>query len=417
MRKIVLFVCLFSTFSVFAELVNSIQFEGLTKTKEPYLKSIITNKVGKEYIVGSIEQDNQILRNLKLFFSVKSSASFNVDANGWDLLFKVQEATYLYPILSISGFKSQLKIQAGFNQINFRGKAEHIGFLYQYYDRHSLFGFYNVPRHKNGKTGHELSLTKYSTIEPLYFQDTVTPFNFDNYNASAGIHYWFTPKLRAGLGGMYMYETYQQIDTSVFDLGQFEFSFHKYQIRSFIDFNNLDEHFERQRGLRNYGYAETIQTIDYPDISFFKFTNDFYWYRFIGKNGNVALHHRIGIATNNNSPFSPFVLDGFLNVRGVGNRVSRGTAEMVLNAEYRHTVWKHDWFFLQLVGFSDFGTLRQPGAEIKDMFNYKEMELFLGGGLRIHSRKLYRVIFRLDYSVNPIFPERHGLTFGVGQFF
>lgn len=417
MRKSLLFICLWLSTLSFSEVVNAIQFAGLTKTKESYLRSILLNQVGKEYIEGSLEKDNQILRNLKLFFSVNSSASYNSAASGWDLLFEVEEATYLYPILSASGFKSQLKIQAGFNQINFRGKAEHIGLLYQFYDRHSIFGFYHVPRHHNNKTGHEISITKYSTVEPLYFKDTVTPFNFDNYNVSTSLHYWITPKLRSGIGGMYMYETYQQIDTSVFDLGQFEFFFHKYQIRTAIDYNNLDEHFERQRGLRNHGYAETIQTIDYPDISFFKFTNDFYFYRFLGKNGNLALHQRIGIATNNDSPFSPFVLDGFLNVRGVGNRIARGTAEMIVNAEYRHTLIKHNWLFLQFVSFADFGTLRLAGEEIKDMFKDQSVELFLGGGLRIHSRKLYKVIFRIDYSVNPIFPQRHGPTFGVGQFF
>lgn len=401
----------------FATIVNSISFEGLTKTKESYLKEIISTKEGNDFNEKQVEEDVQLLRNLKLFFSVNSSANLDSSSNGWNVVFTVEEANYLYPIFSISGFKSQFKLQAGFNQINFRGRAEHLGVVYQYYDRHSISAFYNVPRHKNGKTGHEVALTKYSTIEPLYFQDTVTPFNFDNYNVSAGAHCWFTPKLRTGLGSMYMYETYLQRDTTVFDLGQFEFQFHKYQIRTFLDYNNLDEHFELQRGHRASLYAETIQTIDYPEISFFKFTSDLFYYQQIGQRGNIALHQRIGMATNNDSPFAPFVLDGFLNVRGVGNRVARGTAEMIVNAEYRHTVWKHDWFFLQMVGFADFGTLRQPGQEMKDMFNYNEMELFLGGGIRLHSRKFYKVIFRLDYSVNPIFPTNHGITFGVGQFF
>jgi hypothetical protein len=51
------------------------------------------------------------------------------------------------------------------------------------------------------------------------------------------------------------------------------------------------------------------------------------------------------------------------------------------------------------------------------MFRYTEMQLFTGAGLRIHSRKIYNVVFRVDYAVSPIRPEQHGLTFGVGQFF
>jgi hypothetical protein len=260
-------------------------------------------------------------------------------------------------------------------------------------------------------------VTKYSTIEPLYFADTATNFNFDNYNVSLGGHFWLGKFTKVSLGGMYMYEDYQQLDTTVFDLGQFDFFFHKYQIRTFFEHSKIDQNYERLNGFSDYAYLETIQTIDYPGISFIKFTNDITWFKEIGERGNFGVHNRFGISTNNDSPFSPFVLDGFLNVRGIGNRVSRGTAEFIINAEYRHTVWEHKWFYVQAAAITDFGTLRQAGAKLPDMFTYNSMNLFVGGGLRIHSRLFYKVIFRVDYSVNPINPNKHGLTFGVGQFF
>jgi outer membrane protein assembly factor BamA len=401
----------------YSEVITSITFSGLTKTKEEYLHKLIKCRVGEDFFADILKEDEKKLRSLNLFFNVASSYAKNDSISGWDVFFKVEEAKYLYPIFSVSGFKGQFKLQAGFNQINFRGHAENIGFVYQYYDRHSFSGFYNALRHKNNKTGHDFSLSKYSTIEPLYFKDTTAAFNFDNYNVSLGLHYWITPKLRAGLGAMYMYEMYQQLDSSVFDLGQTEFFFQKYQVRSFLEYANLDVNYERTFGYKDFLYAETIQTLDYPGINFLKFTNDFYWYKEVGDRGNLALHNRIGISTNNESPFSPFVLDGFLNLRGVGNRVSRGTAELINNLEYRHTIWKHKWFYLQITGLVDFGTLRQAGSRLESMFRYTEMQLFTGAGLRIHSRKIYNVVFRVDYAVSPIRPEQHGLTFGVGQFF
>jgi hypothetical protein len=111
------------------------------------------------------------------------------------------------------------------------------------------------------------------------------------------------------------------------------------------------------------------------------------------------------------------VLDGFLNVRGIGNRVSRGTAEAILNIEYRQAVWRHKWFTLQLAAISDFGTLRQPGESFSDMFTSNEMNWFIGGGLRIHSRILYNTSYRVDFSFDPLNTSRYGITFGFGQFF
>jgi len=400
-----------------AALINTISFEGLTKTKKSYLQSIIKCAEGKEFKEEILEEDTQTLRNLNLFFSVQSTFDWVEPKKGWDIKFLIKEAKYLYPILSLSGFKTQFKLEAGANQINFRGRGESVGIVYQYYDRHSVSGFYSAPRHKNGKTGHDFAVTKYSTIEPLYFKDTVSNFNFDNFNISLGGRFWLGQKSFIGLGGMYMYEEYLQLDTAAFDLGQSEFFFHKYQLRLFHVYNAIDRNYERLKGFYNFTYFETIQTKDYPQNNFVKITNEFKWFKSIKKNGNFAFKTKLGVSTNNETPFAPFVLDGFLNVRGVGNRVMRGTAELIVNTEYRQTIWKHRFITVQLAGFMDYGTLRQPGTKFADMFTHKDMKLFLGGGLRFHSRILYNTSFRIDYSVSPMHTDQHGLTFGFGQFF
>lgn len=401
---------------VHAQTIEKISFEGLTKTKESYLKNLINCKEGGTFDQEKVQKDEQILKNLNLFFRVNYTV-IEIDTQKYNVTFSVEEAKYLYPILSASGFKSQFKLQAGFNQINFRGRAENLGFVYQYYDRHSFSLFYGALRHSNAKTGHEVALTKYSTIEPLYFNDTVSAFNFDNYGVSAEGHYWIKKNLRAGLGGMYMYEKYEQLDSATIDLGQTNFNFHKYQIKSFLEYNGLNQNFERIKGSKNRFYLESIQTKGFPMASFFKATNDFYWFRELNQRGNLGVHNRLALATNNFSPFSPFVLDGFVNVRGIGNRVSRGTAELITNVEYRHCFWRHKLFILQGVVFADLGTLRQPGEKLINMFNYRALNLFTGAGIRVHSQFFYKVIFRLDYSFNPLNTKQHGLTFGVGQFF
>ena len=408
---------LFLEFNAHSTVLSSVSFEGLTHTKEDFLFQLITCKKGLDYDSSVVKEDEQILKNLNLFFSVNSNFRYDSISNQIDLTFIIKEAKYVYPIVSVAGFKSQLKIQAGLNNINWRGRNQTIGFLYQYYDRHSFSIYQKTPSHKNGKTGHELSLAKYSTIEPLYFKDTSSNFNFDNYSISIIGKYWFSPKFNLDFGGMLMYENYLQLDKAELDLPGKEFNFLKYQIKSSLTYNSIDRHYEFLDGLNFNLYAETIQTKDYPMASFIKLKTTLKYYKRIKNKGNLAFNNSFGIATNNPSPFSPFVLDGFLNIRGIGNRVSRGTAENIINIEYRHTILNKKHFLVQCVGFTDIGSLRQAGDELSSIFSPTAMNYYSGLGLRLHSKFFYKTIFRVDYAVNLEDIDQGGFSFGLGHFF
>lgn len=402
--------------------INSISFSGLTITKEDYLRDIIACKENGNYQKKVFEDDLFLLRNLNLFFEVEGSAE-TTDSVSYNLTFRIREASYLYPVFSISGFKNQLKLQAGANHINFLGRAQSFGALYQFYDRHSISIFHTAKRHSNQKTGHEFALAKYSTVEPLYFSDptngdTVSSFNFDNYSVSAGGHYWLGRYVNAGFGAAYMYEDYHQRDDAFDVFGMKRFNFHKHQLRSHIEANFVENLFERQSGWKARVYGEWIHTYtDGMAPSFLKLQLSGSYYHLVGKRGNLATSVRFGTSTNTDSPFSPFVLDGFLNVRGIGNRVERGTAEIIVNTEYRHTLWMHKFVTLQSAAFFDYGALRSAGKSFVTFFDDENPNLFLGGGLRFNLNVLYKTSIRVDYSVNPFDPSMNGFTFGFGQFF
>ena len=105
-----------------------------------------------------------------------------------------------------------------------------------------------------------------------------------------------------------------------------------------------------------------LEDQEMPDQGFTKVDITYKGYHLINKKGNLAYHARLGFANNVFSPFSPYVLDGFVNVRGIGNRVARGTAEVCINTEYRQELIEHKWFILQGVGFTDIASLRDAGA-------------------------------------------------------
>ncbi len=422
MNRIVFLLLLVLPITSMAQRVNSISFTGLTITKEDYLRSIIESTTGGDFSQQQFEDDIFLLRNLNLFFEVEGEAA-TTDSIAFDLTFRIREATYLYPIVSASGFKDQLKLQLGANHINFLGRAQSIGVLYQYYDRHSFSIFHTAKRHSNKKTGHELAMANYSTVEPLYFSgpvgDTVSSFNFDNYSVSAGGHYWLGRYVNVGIGAAYMYENYFQLDDA-FDLynGTKRFNFHKHQLRAHVESNKVEHLFERMDGWKARAYGEWIHTYTSgPAPSFLKLTLTGTYYKLMGERGNLASSVRLGTSTNTESPFAPFVLDGFLNVRGIGNRVERGTAELIVNLEYRHSFWKHKIVTLQGAVFSDYGALRKAGQSFETFFDGMDPNVFLGGGLRLNLNVLYRTCVRLDYSLNPFDPSQHGFTFGFGHFF
>lgn len=416
-----LFLLILCIQQVYAQQISSISFSGLTVTKEDYLRAIISSKEHAEFDQTRFEDDIFLLRNLNLFFEVEGEATTS-DSISYQLTFRIREARYVYPIVSISGFKDQLKLQLGANHINFLGRAQSFGALYQFYDRHSFSIFHTAKRHSNQKTGHELALSKYSTIEPLYFPngsaaDTASFFNFDNYSASAGGHYWLERYTNVGAGGAYFYERYFQRDDA-FDLGGAkQFNFHKHQVRAHVETNRIENLFERQDGWKARVYGEWIHTYSYGAPSFLKLQLSGGYYHLVGKRGNWASSIRFGTATNAESPFAPFVLDGFLNVRGIGNRVERGTAEIVVNTEYRHTLWLQKIVTLQSAAFADYGALRTAGKSFSTLFDGNQPSLLLGAGLRFHLNVLYKTCIRIDYSVNPFDTTVRGFTFGFGQFF
>lgn len=100
----------------------------------------------------------------------------------------------------------------------------------------------------------------------------------------------------------------------------------------------------------------------------------FYFYKWfsllqkVKTNTNWASRLRIGISSNDFSPFSAFAVDNNLNIRGVGNLVDRGTATIVFNTEIRQTLFARKWFVLQGNVFIDSGTIRNPEENFNTLF-------------------------------------------------
>jgi len=395
-------------------IISSITFSGLTKTKKAYLFKLIETKEGQVFDSIQLSRDIHLLKNLNLFFDV--SSEIERTNKRVDITIRLKEAYYIYPIVSLSGFKDQLKLRAGINFINFLGRAQNMGFIYQFYGRHSFTLFHSQKRHSNRLTGHNFSVSRNATVEPLYENDTLSFFNFDNNSVSLGGHVWLNDQIKFGIGGQYMMEKYEQLDQGFF-IPETTVNFQKYQLRSLLEYNTTQYTYEYIEGTKALLYIESIFTKDHPEASFTKFIAQANHYVKIRERGNFAGKLSMGIATNNISPFSPFVLDGILNIRGIGNRVERGTAEIIANIEYRNLFVSQKYFSIQGAIFADYGTTRMPGSNFYSLFKRDQHYIFTGLGVRFHLKKWFKTCLRLDYSVNTVNIKQHGFTFGFGQFF
>jgi hypothetical protein len=150
--------------------------------------------------------------------------------------------------------------------------------------------------------------------------------------------------------------------------------------------------------------------------AFIKIFNESRWYTFQNK-WNYAGRLRMGVATNTATPFPPFVVDSYINLRGSGNRIARGSAEFTINQEIRYTLYEKPWGAVQGVAFIDAGSWRPAGGDWDDLIDTEFMLAFGGLGARLHLQKFYNLFLRADYGVNPIQLNQQGLVLGVGQYF
>jgi hypothetical protein len=126
---------------------------------------------------------------------------------------------------------------------------------------------------------------------------------------------------------------------------------------------------------------------------------------------------RVGLSSNDKSPFAPFALDNNLNIRGVGNIIDRGTGVIVLNTEYRKTLYEKGWFVLQGNAFIDSGSWRQPGGNFSDFVASDNFRVYPGIGLRVIHKTIFNATFRIDYGFGITKNASNGIVFGIGQYF
>ncbi len=402
---------------VFAQdkIVLDIQIQGNKKLKTFFIKNISNVEVGQVLDSTIIQQD--ILR-LKRLPSV-SHAYYQVipaSNNQYHVIYNIEENLTLIPSANIfTTNDNEFAYRLGVNEFNVLGRSIAFGGFYQ----KDIYGSYAInfraPYLFSNKLGLAINFQDLTTLEPVFFDNETANYKYNNISYEVLGLYEIDFKKRFELGINYFTEDYRFKGENI--NGRPELNVKKWLLKGIYEYNKLDYHYQYISGFRSMFNGQYVTSTNDVLPDFFIGWNDFSYFERVGEKGNWANRLRIGLASNDDTPFAPFSVDNNLNIRGVGNIIDRGTGVIVLNTEYRYTLYEKKWFVLQGNSFIDAGSWRNPGGDFGDFGESRNIRVYPGIGLRFIHKNIYNATFRIDYGYGITSNATNGLVFGIGQYF
>ena len=396
--------------------VTSIQWKGNKKMSVKFMTNFIETKVGQPLDSLQINRDIAALTRLNGISNVtyevtQTSLGFVVNytlIENWSILPNVNlwttdEAAAAYKI--------------GLYNYNFLGRNATIGGFYQSNGASSYGINFSAPFLFSSNFGIETSFQKLASIEPIFITNSLARYEYTNAGFEALGVYRINYRNSLKLGVNVFKEKYQYLSGATAIGVPQVLEANKTLLKSNYVYDNLLYDFYLVKGFKSTFFGQYIFSSNDFQNEFIIAWNDFSYFKRIGRTGNWASRLRLGISSNDESPFSPFALDNNLNIRGVGNIIDRGTGAIVFNTEYRTTLYEKKWFVLQGNAFVDSGSWRKPGGGFDDFANADNFRVYPGLGLRFIHKTIFNATFRIDYGYGITNNAAKGVVFGIGQYF
>ncbi len=397
-------------------LVSEIEINGTKRTKVSFLKKLIALKPGMVLDSTIIKNDINRLKRLPAI----SYADYEVRSlnDTYQVEYIVEENFTLIPFANLfSSSNDDFAFRVGLQEFNFLGKNITLGGFYQY-DRFNSYGFsIRAPYLFSRKFGLAFNHNNFTTQEPVFFDGTTADYKYNNKGFEILGLYEFNFKNRIELGFSLFTEDYEYLSGATNNQVPQELNVDKHLIKLIYEYNDLEYFYQYIEGFRSILNFQYVGSTDVNLPEFLIGFNDFTYFHRLGKKGNLANRLRLGLASNVETPFAPFTVDNNLNIRGVGNRIDRGSGAIVFNTEYRHTLIDRNWFVLQSNVFIDGGTWRNPGGGFGDFADSQNIRVYPGVGLRFMHKKIFNAIFRIDFGYGITKDSSNGVVFGIGQYF
>ncbi len=403
--------------------ITKLEFEGLKRTKESFLRRLVKVRPSTVYDSVLVKQDIERLKRLPGIANAKDSIYGIGDEK--TLVYQIEENFTIIPGLRISTANNgEFAFRVSAFEFNLFGNNQLIGGFYERDVFNSYGVFWEHPFLFSDKLGLGFSYQDNTSQEPVFFEEGIKDYRFNAKSVEGNLLFSFDFKNEAEIGASFVKESYDFIGEEPLLGRPLSLQADKLVYRGQYRYVDLDIDYQYFDGTINEFTTQYISFLngDEPGTQFLgdflSFRNDFIHYRKIGARGNWANRLRFAAAFGNeDSPFAPFTLDNQLNIRGVGNTVDRGTAALVLNTEYRQTLYEKGWFVVQGNAFIDAGSWRTPGEDFGQLFDGSSTRLYSGLGFRLIHKRIFNAVFRLDYGFGISNESTNGIVFGIGQYF
>jgi len=418
--KAVLLILILCTVDSFSQenIITSFKIEGHKKTKLSFIEKIALVEAGEQLDTLRIEQDIQRLKRLASFANVTYKV-LKVEEHKYEVTYDVEENFTIIPGLDIfTATNGEFAFRAAVFEFNFLGRNQIVGGFYRRNVFDSYGAYWEAPYLFSRKFGLGINYKKLVSEEPIFLNDNNNiDYRFDNNAFEFYFIYEHNFHNRFELGLNVSREDYEFLRGNIPLDFPTELDANKVAVIGEYEYNNINIDYQYQEGFRSILNVR-LQTggNEFLRNSFIG-TNDFEYFKKVGEKGNWANRLRLSYATNDTTPFAPFSVDNQLNLRGVGNVIDRGTASIVLNTEYRYTLYEKGWFVMQSNAFIDAGTWRNPGGNLGELFDGSTARLYPGAGIRFIHKRIFNAVFRLDYGYGIGSDASNGIVFGIGQYF
>ena len=396
--------------------LKSITFQGNKKTNSDYLLRELNLTKGEIYTYSDIQIEVKRLQRLNGLYD--SEFDYKLDSLGAiTLKVLLKEQRTLLPVVNFGLQENNRWFQIGVVDINLRGRGDELYAFYQNnVGRHAAQLYFRNNHVLSSKFGYQLNVLRWHSLEPLNFANDRLFYEYKNNLIGLGVHY--------RQSGMHFFE---------YSVARFNEIFEKSDISQdseigpdLLDLDKVLNKFEYNMNLLEYDQIylkgsklitryQVVLTMQNSEV-FNIFEVEYKHYFRPSNKTNIALRAEFGVANNNESPFSPFVLDSYQNIRGSGDRVLRGTALLTGNAEWRYTIQNGNKWSTQAVAFIDAGIIRTPGQKNEQVFETNNHKESIGIGGRIQYKKIYNAVLRLDYGYE-LNSKKGRFVVGLGQYF
>ncbi|KPM32700.1 Hypothetical protein I595_1127 [Croceitalea dokdonensis DOKDO 023] len=398
--------------------VVDLKIQGNQKTKTSFLKKLIRLKEGSALDSLLIQQDMDRLKLLPAVAHAYFQVAKAEGADGYTVVYGIEENFTIIPFANVyTSVNDEFAFRVGLQEFNFLGRGITLGAFYQYDVFNSIGLHVRAPNLFSKRWGLAVNYQDLTTQEPVFLANGTADYRYNNESIEIMGLYEFNQRNRMEFGLNFFTEDYQYINGATNANVPQELNVDKYLYKLIYDFNDLEYYYYFLSGFRSILNVQLVRSQNQVLPDFTIGYNDFFFFKRIGERGNWANRLRFGVASNINTPFAPFAVDNNLNIRGVGNLIDRGTAAIVLNSEYRHTLLEKDWFVLQGNAFIDGGSWRNPGGDFGDFTEVQNLRVYPGLGIRFIHKRIFNAIFRIDYGYGITSDAAQGVVFGIGQYF